>query len=252
MNKMNIMLPVVIAIAAALIYYFVLYMAQGKIRETSKMEKVAVAAVDLPEGKMIVRGNIKEVDIPTAYIQKDAYVISRGANLSDIENLVTKVAIARGNQITKPSVTSLSPESGISLKVMPSYRAFILPVDTNVSSLIKPEDKVDVLLTFDAMIKNGGGKEKMTATILQDIPVLGVGGNLGQGMDSASRAANAEREANNAAFSDRSVLSLSVSPVEAQYLALAQEEGVITVIVRSNGDRKVLPIEISSFSKLFS
>ncbi len=251
MNKKNIMLPVVIAIAAALIYYFVLYMAQGKIKETSKMEKVAVAAVDLPEGKMIVRGNIKEIDIPTAYIQKDAYVISRGANLSDIENLVTKVAIARGNQITKPSVTSLSPESGISLKVMPSYRAFILPVDSSVSSLIKPEDKVDVLLTFDAMIKNGG-KEKMTATILQDIPVLGVGGNLGQGMDSASRAANAEREANNAAFSDRSVLSLSVSPVEAQYLALAQEEGVITVIVRSNGDRKVLPIEISSFSKLFS
>lgn len=251
MNKKNIMLPVVIAIAAALIYYFVLYMAQGKIRETSKMEKVAVAAVDLPEGKMITRGNIKEVDIPTAYIQKDAYVISRGANISEIENLVTKVAIARGNQITKPSITSLSPESGISLKVMPSYRAFILPVDSNVSSLIKPGDKVDVLLTFDAMIKNGG-KEKMTATILQDIPVLGVGGNLGQGMDSASKAANAEREANNAAFSDRSVLSLSVSPVEAQYLALAQEEGVITVIVRSNGDTKVLPIEISSFSKLFS
>ena len=92
----------------------------------------------------------------------------------------------------------------------------------------------------------------MTATILQDIPVLGVGSNLGQGLDSASRAANAEREANNAAFSDRAVLSLSVSPPEAQYLALAQEEGVITVIVRSNGDTKVLPIEISSFSKLFS
>lgn len=251
MNKKNILLPVVIAIAAALIYYFVLYMAQGKIKETSKMEKVAVAAVDLPEGRVITRNNIREVEIPTAYIQKDAYVISRGANIAEIENLVTKVAIARGNQITKPSITSLSPESGISLKVMPSYRAFILPVDMSVSSLIKPGDKVDILLTFDAMIK-GGGKEKMTATILQDIPVLGVGSNLGQGLDSASRSANAEREANNAAFSDRAVLSLSVSPPEAQYLALAQEEGVITVIVRSNGDTKVLPIEISSFSKLFN
>lgn len=251
MNKKSILLPVVIAIAAAIIYYFVLYMAQGKIQETSKMEKVAVAAIDLPEGKIITRNNIREVDIPTAYIQKDAYVLSRGANISEIENLVTRVAIAKGNQITKPSINSLSPESGISIKVMPSYRAFILPVETSVSSLIKPGDKVDVLLTFDAMIKNGG-KEKMTATILQNIPVLGVGGNLGQGMDAASKSANAEREANNAAFSDRSVLSLSVTPPEAQYLALAQEEGSITIIVRSNGDGKVLPIEISSFSKLFN
>ena len=237
MNKKSILLPVVIAIAAAVIYYFVLYMAQGKIQETSKMEKVAVAAIDLPEGKIITRNNIREVDIPTAYIQKDAYVLSRGASISEIENLVTRVAIAKGNQITKPSINSLSPESGISIKVMPSYRAFILPVESNVSSLIKPGDKVDVLLTFDAMIKNGG-KEKMTATILQNIPVLGVGGNLGQGMD--------------AAFSDRSVLSLSVTPPEAQYLAVAQEEGSITIIVRSNGDGKVLPIEISSFSKLFN
>ena len=251
MNKKSILLPVVIAIAAALIYYFVLWMAQGKIKETSKMERVAVAAIDLPEGKIINKNNIREAEIPTAYIQKDAYVLSRGANISEIENLVTRVAIAKGNQITKPSITSLSPESGISLKVMPSYRAFILPVESSISSLIKPNDKVDVLLTFDAMIKNGG-KEKMTATILQNIPVLGVGSNLGQGLDASSKAANAEREANNAAFSDRSVLSLSVTPPEAQYLALAQEEGTITIIVRSNGDAKVLPIEISSFSKLFN
>ena len=61
MNKKNILLPVVIAIAAALIYYFVLYMAQGKIKETSKMEKVAVAAVDLPEGRIITRSNIMPV-----------------------------------------------------------------------------------------------------------------------------------------------------------------------------------------------
>ncbi|MDR0952781.1 MAG: Flp pilus assembly protein CpaB [Elusimicrobiota bacterium] len=251
MKNKNIFFPLVIALVAALIYYFVLYMAQGKLRSSQKMERVAVAAVDLPEGRVISRPNIKEAFIPLAFIQKDAYVLSRGANIADIENLVTRVAIAKGNQITKPSIMSLNPEAGISLKVMPNYRAFILGVDNSVSSLIKPGDKVDVLLTFDALLK-GGSKEKMTATILQDIPVLGVGSNLGQGMDSASRANAADREANNAAFSDRSVLSLSLSPIEAQYLALAREEGELTVIVRATGDTKVSPIEIASFSKLFN
>lgn len=251
MNKKNIIFPLVIAIVAALIYYFVLYLAQGKLRDSQRTETVAVAALDLPEGKVVTKNAITKAEIPTAFIQKDAYVISRGANVADIENLVTKVAIAKGNQITKPSLISLSPESGISLKVLPNYRAFILAVDNSVASLIKPSDKVDVLLTFDALLK-GGAKEKMTATILQDIQVLGVGSNLGQGMDSSSKANAAEREANNSAFSDSSVLSLSLSPIEAQYLALAKEEGDVTVIVRSTGDTKVYPIEISSFSKLFN
>jgi len=247
MNKKSVMMPFFIAIIAALIYYFVLYLAQNKISKTQTMESVVVAQLDIREGRQITKNLIKEVQIPSAYVQKDAY---RGNDMSSIENLVTRIDIARGNQITKPSLMSLSPESGISLRVLPNYRAFILAVDNSISNLIKPNDKVDVLLTFDAVLKSGS-KEKMTATILQDIQVLGVGANLGQGMDSGQRASAADRQANAAAFSDRSTLSLSLSPIEAQYLALAREEGEVTIIVRSTGDTKVFPIEISSFSKLF-
>jgi pilus assembly protein CpaB len=146
---------------------------------------------------------------------------------------------------------ALSPDAGISLRVLPNYRAFILPVDISISSLIKPNDKVDVLLTFEALVKSGA-KEKTTATILQDIQVLGVGGNLGQGMDSAQRQASAEREANSSAFSDKSVISLSLTPIEAQYLALAKEQGEITIIIRSTGDTTKFPLEMSNFQRLFT
>ena len=87
---------------------------------------------------------------------------------------------------------------------------------------------------------------------LQNILVLGVGSNLGQGLDAAGKAANSEKEANAAAFSDRSVLSLALTPLEAQYLALAQQEGDVTIVVRSSGDSKMYPMAVSSFSKLFS
>ncbi|MDR1684130.1 MAG: Flp pilus assembly protein CpaB [Elusimicrobiota bacterium] len=248
MNKKNVLIPFLIAILAAVIYYLVLSLAQNKINSTQTMKTVVVAANDVPEGRVLTKTHLKTAEIPAAFVQKDAY---EGTDLSQVENLVTKIFIARGNQIVKPALQSLSAEAGISLKVRPNYRAFILSVDNGVSNLIKPGDKVDVLLTFDALLKSGS-KEKMTATILQDIEVLGVGSNLGQGMDAATRAGSQEQAANAAAFSDSSALSLALSPVEAQYLALAREEGEVTLIVRSTGDGNMHPIEISSFSKLFS
>ena len=251
MNKKNGLLPLLFALAAAVIYFLILNMAQSSLQKASTSVTVAVAKVDIPEGKVINRGFITKKDIPSAYVQRNAFVLSKGDNINDIENLVTRVAIAKDDQITKNVLTSLSPDAGISLKVSPNYRAFILEVNNNVTNLVKPGDKVDILLTFEASLK-GGTKENMAATILQNITVLGVGSNLGQGLDAAGKAANAEKEANAAAFSDRSVLSLALTPLEAQYLALAQQEGEITIVVRSNGDTKMFPMAVSSFSKLFS
>lgn len=250
MNKKSLF-PLVIAIMAALIYFFVLNLAQKNLARAQKMEKVAVAKIDLPEGTQIEKRHIEAANIPLAYIQKDAYVLSKGANISDIENLVTKVSIAKGNQITKPSISSLSPEMGISLKVQPGNRAYILEVNNQVAKMIKPGDKVDILITFDAQLKTNS-KEKMSVTILQNILVLGVGSNLGQGLDSATKNKNREDEQNNAAFSDTSTLSLSLGLEAAQYLALAQEEGEIKVVVRAPGDMNETSVPITSFSSLFN
>jgi len=251
MNKKNAFLPLVFALIAAVIYFLILNMAQSSLRKASNAVTVAVASVDIPEGKVMQRNFIKAKEIPSAYVQRNAFVLSKGDNIADIENLVTRVSISKEDQITKSALTSLSPDAGISLKVSPNYRAFILEVSNSISNLVKPGDKVDILLTFEASLK-GGTKENMAATILQNILVLGVGANLGQGLDASGKAANAEKEANAAAFSDRSVLSLALTPLEAQYLALAKEEGEVTIVVRSSGDSKMYPMAVSSFSKLFS
>ncbi|MBR4507946.1 MAG: Flp pilus assembly protein CpaB [Elusimicrobiaceae bacterium] len=250
MNRRSLF-PLVIAVMAALIYFFVLNLAQGNLAKSQKMETVAVAGLDLPEGTQLKRTHIRTAEIPLSYIQKDAYVLSKGANLSDIENLVTRVSIAKGNQITKPSLSSLSPEMGISLKVQPGNRAYILEVKNQVAKMIKPGDKVDILITFDAQLKNSN-KEKMSVIILQNILVLGVGSNLGQGLDSAAKNKNKEDEQNSAAFSDMSTLSLSLGLEAPQYLALAEEEGEITVVVRAPGDMNENSVPITSFSSLFN
>ncbi len=252
MNRKNSLLPLMFAVIAGVIYFLILNMAQSSLHKASNAVTVAVANVDIPEGKVMQRNFITTKEIPSAYVQRGAFVLSKGDNVADIENLVTRVSISKDDQITRSSLASLSPDAGISLKVTPNYRAFILEVDNTVSNLVKPGDKVDILLTFEASLKGTTQKENMAATILQNILVLGVGSNLGQGLDAASKAANSEKEANAAAFSDRSVLSLALTPLEAQYLALAKEEGELTIIVRSSGDSKMYPMAVSSFSKLFS
>jgi len=251
MNKKNALLPLIFAIIAAVIYFMILNMAQSSLHKASNAVTVAVASRDIPEGMVMKKHFVAVKEIPSAYVQRGAFVLSKGDNVADIENLVTRVAISKDDQITKSALTSLSAEAGISLKVDPNFRAFILEVDNSVSSLIKPGDRVDILLSFEAPSKSGA-KENRVATILQKLKVLGVGSNLGQGLDASGKAANSEREANAAAFSDRAVLSLAVNPKQAQYLALAKEQGEITVVVRSSGDEKTPQLEVASFSRLFS
>ena len=60
------------------------------------------------------------------------------------------------------------------------------------------------------------------------------------------------KEEDGAAFTDSSTLALSLSPRDAQYLALAQAEGDISVILRSHGDVTNFLIEVATFDKLFN
>ena len=54
------------------------------------------------------------------------------------------------------------------------------------------------------------------------------------------------------AYSDSTSLALALSPRDAQYLALAQQEGKISVILRSHGDVTQYIMEIATFEKLFN
>jgi Flp pilus assembly protein CpaB len=182
-------------------------------------------------------------------MQQDAQEIRSASDIKLVSNLVTAVRIPKGNQITMSSLLSLSPEAGLSVKVPPGYRGCALPLDSELMRLIKPGDRVDVLVTFDAVMNNNN-KQKVTATVLQNVLVLGVGNNLGQGM-SALQAQNKDAQVSaDQAFADKGLLSLALNPQEAQYLALCLEQGKINTIVRGLGDMELHPMEIASFAKL--
>ncbi len=248
--KKGIILPLFLAVLAAIVYWALVHNEQQKLNASKSIKTVLVPLRDIKEREVIKREYLKRVQIPAAYVQKDAFTYATDADFAKIDNAIARVQIPKGNQISKYAVTSLSPEAGLSSKIPVQMRGYVLVVDNNVASMIKPDDRIDILLTFEAVMKNGA-RQRVTVTLLQDVTVLGVGSNLGQGLDAKAAAALRSQEEDAAAYTDTSALSLALPPLEAQYLALAQGEGTLSVILRSPGDVARYQMEISTFEKLF-
>ncbi len=248
--KKGIFLPLVVAILAAIVYAMIVSSAEKKLNASKNIKQVFVPVRDIKEREVIKRDFIKTVPVPAAYLQKDAFTYTTDADFKAIENAVARIQIPKGNQISKYAITSLSPEAGLSSKIPVQMRGFIINVPIATASMIKPDDNIDVLLTFEAVMKSGT-RQKVTVTLLQNVKVLGVGSDLGQGLDAKAANAMKNKEEDAAAYSDSSALSLALSPRDAQYLALAQSEGDVSVILRSHGDVTNYLMEIATFEKLF-
>ena len=250
--KKGFLFPLLLAILAAIVYSMIVSRAEKKLNSAKNIKYVFVPTRDIKEREVIKRDFVKTVPVPAAYLQKDAFTYTTEADFKAIENAVARIQIPKGNQISKYAITSLSPEAGLSSKIPVQMRGFVIndiPVAT--ASLIKPDDNVDILLTFQATMKNGS-QQNVTVTLLQNVKVLGVGADLGQGLDAKTASALKNKDEDAAAFSDSTALALALSPSDAQYLALAQQEGKISVILRSHGDVTNYLMEIATFEKLFN
>lgn len=248
---MKKLFPLLLAVLAAVVYFMIVRRAETRLNDSKNPKYVFVPTRDIKEREVIKREFIRQVQIPAAYVQKDAFTYTTDADFKAIENAVARIQIPKGNQISKYAITSLSPEAGLSSKIPVQMRGFVvtdIPIAT--ASLIKPDDNVDVLFTFEATMKSGE-RQNVTVTLLQNIKVLGVGSDLGQGLDAKSASALKNKDEDAAAFSDSASLALALSPRDAQYLALAQQQGKISVILRSHGDVTNYLMEIATFDKLF-
>lgn len=250
MDKKSVLYPGLFAVAAAAFYMLALTSKERSLSGQYETSRVLVARTDIPERTLMKEGLVEVVEIPRRWMAQDAVEVRVPTDVRMIANSVNRVRIPKGNQISQSALMPLSPDSGLALRVPPGYRAAMLPLETGLKSMVKPGDRVDVLVTFDAIMPDGR-REKATATILQNILVLSVGRDLGAGMTS-DRLKLAERaDEKDAAFSEKAGISLAVNPLELQYLTLAIQQGSTSIGLRSPGDMVMSPIEIINMRKLF-
>jgi pilus assembly protein CpaB len=177
--------------------------------------KVMVAVVAIPPRTMIKPEWVQLKAVPVNAIPVDATKMPQ-----DVVGKITRSDILAGETIRKERLLVKDEKLGLPFMIPQGLRGMTVAVDevVGVAGFLKPGDLVDVLVTFNVDIF----EQKLTATILQGIQVLGVAQDL-------------EAVNNNETAKKGKVVSsvtLAVTPEQAEKLALAVESGKIRLIAR--------------------
>ena len=135
-------------------------------------------------------------------------------------------AVSLRAQDEKKSEAKAPSKSGL----VAGYRGFTLTLPGTQLAFLNKGERVDMLVTFEAKMKDET-KEKVTATILQNVMVIAL-----------------RMPAN---LQESGAVELEVNPNEGQYAALAVQQGSVQLLARADGDTKMTPMEMASFRKLF-
>ena len=184
--------------------------------------KVLVATSDLKTGMRLDKLTVKQVDWPAENLPEGTY-----SNVDTLLGEIPPIVIKKiyKNEIILPY--KLSPQGargGLPSKISEDRRAYTISVDEirGVAGFVLPGTFVDVLLTSTV-----GQRDKQLAsrTLLQNVHVLGV--------DQLSSEDEDDPKVVNA-------VTMEVTPRDGKKLALAQEVGKLSLLLRNEIDASIL------------
>jgi len=211
-------LAVIIALMTSLLVYGYIQK-KGKVKEVAvETQPVVVAAVDLSWGtritnEMLKKANFLKESLSTGYFSDPALVVGR----------VVIYPVRVNEPIFESRLAPMDVKTGgVAAVISPRKRAIAVKVDKviGVSGFIHPGNRVDVLMT----LATGRTFNPVTKTILENILVLAVGSET------------KERKGSEEKSSPTDVITLEVTPGEAEKLALAATEGRLQLALRNFSD----------------
>ncbi len=193
---------------------------------------VVVAAEDLQVGTKIGDTDIRVLRFPQSTVPPGAYgskdkVLNRGVILP----------IGKGEFILPTKLAAANAGAGLSSMIPQGMRAVSVRVNdvVSVAGFVQPGSRVDVMSTSSA------GNERLTTTVLENVTVIAVGKNLTRGSGTETPASS----------QSASVITLLVSPDDAQKLALASQEGRIQLALRNPLDTHQGSVGATKVSSLY-
>ena len=218
-RRLLMILTLAIVCGGSAAYFALTYLRQNTPRliaaETPR-HQVAVAARDLPLGTQLKAEDVKMIEwpgdaVPLGFVSSADLVVGRG--------LITPV---RANEVLlEGKLAAKGAGAGLAITIPEGMRAVSVRVDDviGVAGFVLPGTRVDVMLTLPPKLDR---KETVTQMILQNMPVLAAGQIVQQ--DAQGKPMTV------------SVLTLMVTPAEAELLVLAANEGKIQLALRNTMD----------------
>jgi pilus assembly protein CpaB len=232
MNRSRLLMIGGLALAVGLLVSFTVY---NRLRifagnSDSRGVPVVVAADDIQVGARLEAHDVKVITLPQTAIPPGAFsrtsqVIGRGAVLP----------LSQGEFVLPGKLAALNAGAGLPSMIPQGMRAVSVRVNdvVSVAGFVQPGTHVDVLATGS----EGSSNERQTITVLENVLVLAVGKSLDR---------NASAEAPTAP-----VITLAVSPDDAQKLALVSQEGRIQLSLRNPVDTKMGGIGATRASSVY-
>ena len=186
---------------------------------SKNLNKVAVAKVPIAVGSKIIPEQIMVVQFPKESTPDGAF-----ESPEKLAGRVAVVNIAAREPITEARLAPEGTAAGLSAVIPEGYRAMTVKVDdaAGISGFIMPGSLVDVVVTIDP--QGMSHQDPVSKIVLQNIKVLANGQNIDKPEN--------EREAQ----SVKSV-TLQVTPEQSEKLALAANEGKLSLIMRNQIDQ---------------
>jgi len=213
-------MSVMLALVVSGIFYQITVRANSPRRQRSDMKDLVVANADLPLGASIKPSDLHVVKWPAENYPKGGF--------GKIEDVVDR-AVVSNVLAEEPLVAGRLSEKnagvGLSSVIPPGMRAVSVRVNDviGVAGFVIPGTRVDVLVTGQPPQSEAAGR--MTTTVLQNILVISAGTKIQP--DARGQPENVP------------VVTLLVTPEQAEILTLASREGQIQLVLRNPTDDKM-------------
>ncbi len=223
MGNRTILILAAAWVSAGLLTWFVYATAVAP--KTEPQTRVVVAARDMALGTKLTESDIKLVSLPERTVPKAAVL-----QFKDAISRVVLTAVSTNEPILSNRLSAPNASEGMASTIEPGLRAVTVPITdvSGVAGLVQPNSRVDVLFT-----RPGSMDEASTSTILQNVRVFSTGHLAPAGQTAQASAAEARAPR-------APVVTLLLTPDQAQMLELAKNEGKISLSLRNPQDGVVL------------
>jgi len=217
MNRSRLLMIGGLALAVGLLVSYTVYdQLRKKSAGDQQFVQVVVAANDIQIGSKLSDRDVRLAVFPQASVPPGAF-----ARVSQVRDRGVILPIARGDFVLPDKLADANAGAGLPALIPPGMRAVSVRVNdvVSVAGFVQPGTRVDVLATGI----HGAG-ENETTTVLENVAVIAVGRSLLDRMTG---------DVGNAG-----VITLLVSPDDAQRLTLASQEGRIQLALRNPLDTR--------------
>ena len=198
---------------------------------TVSTKAVVVARADVTIGTALVAIQLDTAEWPSDYVPAGAY-----HDPAQLNGRVLRRPLSRGEPVLESSLLPVGAEAGLPSVITNARRAVSVKVDpvVGVAGFVAPGTRVDVLATLRRI--DTDEKLPYTKLILQDVPVLAIDQKL-------EEAKNGEPEL-------VSVVTMEVTPKQAEELTYAAHEGRLQLALRSPSDHEEVKTQAVSVATL--